>query len=660
VPPALRTTRPWILGLSLSHNGAACLLHGDEIVVAVQEERLTRRKRARLAPERRSLAVEYCLETAQIGAPDLAAIGVCSQLALGDARKEELLHNQLEIARHGTPVVTLSHHAGHAVHAFATSGFSDGAVLVVDGLGSPPSDRSAGDKDAALFGPRENGWESISLYRAQGCEIRALEKHLVACGEWLQKRPHGMPLFRSLGGMYSAAAQQIFGDEMEAGKVMGLAPFGHAEFPVAAFFEIRDGAFLFKDEVPEWFNHDRRWPGETGAYENLAASVQQALEHAILHLARQSAALTGSGNLCYAGGVALNVTTNERLHRESAFQNIYIPAAAEDSGPAIGAAYWALWSLSGVHTPKRARRDSYGRGYAADEVEAAMRLVPGLRLANAGEGILQEAAERLAGAEIGGWFQGGSELGPRALGHRSILCDPRDPAAKDCLNSKVKFREAFRPFAPAVLAEHAAHWFEVAPGTESEFMLRSWPVRQELRSKVPAIVHVDGTGRAQTVAREVNPRFHHLIAEFCARTGVPMLVNTSFNVRGEPIVETPEDALWCFLMTGIDFCVVEDRLIVKQEGRDALLHYRPRIVAQMQNTSGGTIACQAATRWGPREIQLSPGVAPLLALIDGRRTTRQVAQGLQRGTREPVPEAGVVDLIVYLRRAHVVELLAPE
>jgi carbamoyltransferase len=655
-----RAQRPWILGLSLSHNGAACLLHGSEIIVAVQEERLTRRKRARIAPERRSLAVQYCLDAAQLTPGDLAAIGVCSQLALGNARQDVLLRDQLEIAKHGTPVITLSHHAGHAVHAFAGSGFSEAAVLVVDGLGSPPSDLSAGDRDAATFGPRESGWESISLYRAQGREIHALEKHLVERGEWLRPRPHGMPHFRSLGGMYSAAAQQIFGDEMEAGKVMGLAPYGSPEFAVSDFFEIVNGAFLFKDSVPERFARDIRWPEDRQGCENLAASVQQALEHAVLHLAKRAAALTGSRNLCYAGGVALNVTTNERLHRESDFRDIHIPAAAEDSGPAIGAAYWALWSLGGAHAPQRVRRDASGRSYPAAEADAALQSVPGLRLARSGDAVLHEAAQRLAAGEIAGWFEGGSELGPRALGQRSILADPRDAGTKDRLNSKVKSREAFRPFAPVVLAEHAADWFDVASGAESEFMLRAWPVKTELRSKVPAIVHVDGTGRAQTVAAEVNPRFHRLLSEFYARSGVPMLVNTSFNVRGEPIVETPEDALWCFLMTGIDFCVVEDRLFVKGEGRAALTAYRPRIVAEMLKPSGPALICRVLTRWGAREIQLSPAVAPLLALMDGRRNMRDIAQELQRATGETLPDAGIVDLIVYLRRARVVELLAPQ
>lgn len=259
----------------------------------------------------------------------------------------------------------------------------------------------------------------------------------------------------------------------------------------------------------------------------------------------------------------MNSIANERIIREAGFGNVYIMPAAEDSGPAIGAAYYGLWELTKRNTRRRMMHDACGRVYSPHSVAAAIARTPGITSLKSSD-IIGDAVELLCEGKILGWFEGRSELGPRALGQRSIVCDPRRADAKEILNSRVKKREAFRPFAPVILLEHVAEWFELeGADPASPFMLRVCPFRPDKRSLVPAVVHVDGTGRLQTVTRDVNGRFYELVRKFYERTGVPLLLNTSFNVQGEPIVETPEDAICCLLKSGLDACIFEDRIVFK-------------------------------------------------------------------------------------------------
>ena len=555
--------QPWVLGISASHNGAVCLLHGDQIVVAVQEERLSRCKRHRIYGKGPSLAAGYCLSYAGIDPSDLDLVVLCVQGRLSDEIHDIRLDPFLNVRSHNVPVLTIPHHYGHALSAFATSGFDESAILIVDGAGSPATDFTAEEKKI-LNGHADDGWETISLYYASGTNITPLEKHVVDRGSWLMMYDGEMPSFGSLGGMFSAAAQQIFGEASEAGKVMGLAGYGKPEFPSRDFFEIEAGVFRFKDTVPLQFRHDARWPKCAPKYEALAASVQAALETALLYLVQHLGELCRSRNLCYAGGVALNSVANERLIRESGYENVYVMPAAEDSGAAVGAAYHGLWQLTGHNSRWRLSHDALGRSYSATETTDAVDKVPQVHSVES-QDVVADAVELLCAGKIIGWFDGGSELGPRALGQRSILCDPRSPDAKATLNRRVKMREAFRPFAPAVLLEEAPRWFEFgAAAPESPFMLRVCEVKEEKKAQVPAIMHVDGTGRLQTLTREANGRFYELVKQFYERTGVPMLLNTSFNRMGQPIVETPADAIACLLNTGLDCCVFEDRIVCKK------------------------------------------------------------------------------------------------
>ena len=663
---------PWVLGISASHNGGACILHGDRIVAAIQEERLSRSKRDRVYGARESLAVGYCLQAAGIKPGDLNLVVLCGQEGVNSDEYDLAFNRQLALVRGKVPWLTISHHLGHAAHAFATSGFEDAAVLVVDGLGSPFEDLSP--EEQAVAAHSVGGWEAISLYDASGTTLTPLEKHLVVGENWLQPRPEGMPRFRSLGGIYSAAASQLFGNPMEAGKVMGLAPYGTPTFAPGEFFTLADGRFHFHDGIPEQFNHHRKWPDCEREYRDLAASVQGALEVAIDHLVDRLSSLSKSPRLCYSGGVALNCIANERIIRGSRFRDVYIPPAAEDSGVAMGAAYYGLWHLTGRNTHRALRKDAVGRVYSRDEIDRAIQSTPGVKVTTCGtEEVLDATVARLIDGEFGGWFQGASELGPRALGGRSIVADPRRPDAKDQLNGRVKHREAFQPFAPAILEDRADEWFEL-DGTpaSSPFMLRVWPFKPEARDRVPAVVHVDGTGRVETVDRGGDHPFYPLLDRFERATGVPIILNTSFNGRGEPIVETPEDALWCMLENGLDFVVLEDRLVERDESTRSLLDLVPVLLAkqftldvlrrpegQAENAPANTIlTVRVRTPWGTREERLPATIHPLITAIDGVTDGWALRERIGANTgRAPEPYQ-LSAALSQLRRASVIDLQA--
>jgi carbamoyltransferase len=555
---------PWILGISASHNGSAGLLKGDRIVVAIQEERLSRFKRHRIYGAKTSKAVAYCLNYAGIAPSELSLVVLCIQGRKQDQLHDLRLESFLNVLTNKIPTITIPHHYGHALSVFATSGFAESAVLIVDGTGSPVSDFTAQELSVMNGDKAPDSWETISLYHASGTTVVPLEKHVIERGAWLVMHDGEMPSFGSLGGMFSAAAQQIFGEASEAGKVMGLAPYGRAEFAASDFFDVVNGRFHFKDTVPRQFRYHERWPNRASEYEALAGSVQAALEEALLYLVQHVRELCGSENLCYAGGVALNSVANERIIRESGFKSVYIMPAAEDSGTSIGAAYYGLWQLTQHNSQRPILHDAPGRSYSSAEVSAALEAREDVRVVYPTD-VLSDAVELLCDGKIIGWFDGGSELGPRALGQRSILCDPRQPDAKETLNRRVKMRESFRPFAPAVLLEEAGKWFEFGDTTpKSPFMLRVVKVNPERKDDVPAIVHVDGTGRVQTLTRANNGRFYELVKQFYEKTGVPILLNTSFNRMGQPIIETPTDAIECLLNTGLDCCVFEDRIVFKK------------------------------------------------------------------------------------------------
>jgi carbamoyltransferase len=611
--------KPWILGLSSAfHNGSACLLHGDELVVAVQEERLTRVKRDRLKISGHSLAIDYCLSAANITARHLDMIVDCT-ITLKGQQPDEMLESSTiaQAARADVTLASLPHHLGHAYSVHATSGFNEALVLIVDGGGSFVWQLPTDELDAAITTGDEM-CEHVSVYHFTRYKVECIEKHMAQIPyAWLENHK-GMLPFATIGHMYASASKQIFGDYLEAGKVMGLAPYGTPTISVSEFLDFDGNEFIFHNLVPERFPYDSRWPLHKVEYQNLAASTQRALEFALNALVSKLVKARVSQNLCYAGGVALNSVANHTVIRKAGFDRVHIIPAAEDSGPAIGAAFYGLSLLGGTNHSPGIRSDFLGRPYTVDETSRALDLTPAIKKVST-KNPIDTTAELLESGKIVGWFEGRSEFGPRALGHRSILCDARRDDAKMLLNSRVKHREEFRPFAPIILADHVQEWFETdGHHLLMDFMLEVCAIKLFLREKIPGVVHVDGTGRLQTVRPQDNPSMYALLQAFYARTGVPMLINTSFNVMGEPLVETPKDAMLCFLITGMDYCLLDNTLVSKEDIRTSVLDLVPVVNGHVHldpADSGSVSVDTEHGRWTYK--RLAPQLLQLLKHIDG-------------------------------------------
>ena len=597
-----------VLGLSAYyHDSAAALLRDGAIAAAAQEERFTRIKHDARFP---SHAVRYCLQEAGVALDDVDAIVFYEKPFL---KFERLLETYLATAPRGfrsfraaMPIWTkqklfqkrtlrkaleglggsriesrllfAEHHQSHAASAFFPSPFDDAVVVTMDGVGE---------------------WATTSVCVGQG---NTLQTHKEI------RFPH------SLGLLYSAFTYYT-GFKVNSGeyKVMGLAPYGEPKYaqrirdhlidvkPDGSFhvaqeyFDYATGLTMTNARFHDLFGGAPRRPESPLAQRDmdLAASVQAVTEDVVARLTTSAAKETGQRNLCLAGGVALNCVANGELKRSRVFDGIWVQPAAGDAGGALGAAY-AAWHQH----YERPRRTSTGTdamqgsflGPAFDDDAIASRIedLGGVVQRLDDQAAIDCAADALAKGQAVGWFQGRMEFGPRALGARSIVADPRGAAVQKTLNLKIKYRESFRPFAPAVMCEDAAQWFEL--DGESPYMLLVADVAADKRvgdpaaqddskglakldvprSTIPAVTHVDCSARVQTVHKETNPRFHALLAAFKTRTGCPVLVNTSFNVRGEPIVCTPEDAFRCFMGTELDLLVAGNVAVVKADQSAAL------------------------------------------------------------------------------------------
>ena len=569
----------YVLGLNTyDHDVSACLLRDGVIAFAIAKERITREKHASGFYRE---VIDYCLDAEGITLDDVDLI-VRNCYILPVPEMEERLvyqdmpgflpeHERPEAAKHplylshSDKVVSISHHLAHAYSAFAVSPFEQGVVMIVDGVGSYQSDvmESYPATDSATPLARE----SESYYKFSGAKLECLKKVWMEPDRgFLSDEFYNMP---GLGALYSRASSYIFGDWNKCGELMGLAPYGRKE-QVRHLLELTDG----KLHVPHWspefkqpyvMGNGEKWETSPSMrhWEDLAWRVQDDTENVLLARARWLRETTGASNLCIAGGVALNCVANGRVAREAGFENVWIQPAAGDDGIAIGCAYYGYLEILKQRRAFVMDHSYVGKVYPDQDIEKATQkfLVRIQTAAVRSDDICRDTAKLLADQKVIGWFQGGSEFGPRALGNRSLLADPRKAEMKDILNSRVKHRQPFRPFAPIVLAERVREIFE---GEEdSPFMLIAKRVRPEWRDRIPAIVHVDGTARVQTVRAETNPVLYRLLREFEALTGVPVLINTSFNVKGEPIVETPRDAMICFLTTGIDNLVLHDTLVSK-------------------------------------------------------------------------------------------------
>jgi len=461
--------------------------------------------------------------------------------------------------------VVPEHHYAHACQAFLPSPFEEAAIMVVDGQGVPLA-RTGGDQLSGC------------LAHGRGNDITLIRD---------------LPVRYSLGGMYAAFTKKIGFETNEEGKTMGLAPYGSPRFYDVLRkdlkfdvkeYDLRNLARLIRRgfrpeemlyQLPAYptflSKFKRRGKREeiTDEHRDLAFAVQKLTEDVMIHLADWLSAQTGSKNLCIAGGVGLNCVANYQVLRRSKFKNIFIHPNAGDNGLAVGQALHVYNQVWGKKRTYVAISDSLGKSYSEEQVRLAVKAHQddsGISVREYGR--LDEMYEAMAAAIeaewITSWYQGRSEFGPRALGNRSILADPRRADMKDILNSRVKFRESFRPFTPSVLAERCAEFFEL--DIPSPFMLFAGYVKPGKAALIPAITHADNTARIQTVTRDVNERYYDLIKAFERRTGIPMVLDTSFNVAGEPIVETPEDAIRCFLSTDIDLLCIDRYIMTKKSG----------------------------------------------------------------------------------------------
>ena len=599
-----------VLGISaFYHDSAAALVRDGVIVAAAQEERFSRRKHDARFPRH---AVSYCLEREGVPLESVDYVVFYDKPFL---KFERLLETYLAFAPHGlrsfamalplwireklfqrkllrnalrgfgpafdfeSRLLFAEHHLSHAASAYYPSPFApqEAAVLTMDGVGE---------------------WATTSAAIGCGNRLEVLrEIHF----------PHSLGLFYSAFTYYA-------GFRVNSGeyKLMGLAPYGDPKYAGLIrdrlidvkedgsfhlnldYFDYCTGLAMTNRRFDELFGAPRRTPEDklTQHYADVAASAQAVTDEIVVRLARSLAAETGLDALCMAGGVALNCVANAKVLRDGAFRRLWIQPAAGDAGGALGAALAGYHQVGQagwpVHSGDRMQGSFLGPDFAQPEIETRLRAAGARFTVLPDEALLDACAEALDRQQVLGWFQGRMEFGPRALGNRSILADPRQASMQSELNLKVKFRESFRPFAPAVLREDVSDWFdfegdspymllvaEVAarrrrPLTEAEQALKGFDALRAMRSEVPAVTHVDYSARLQTVDRQTNPRFHALLLRFKQRTGCPVLVNTSFNVRGEPIVCTPEDAFRCFMGTRIDWLAIGNCLLRKNE-QDASL-----------------------------------------------------------------------------------------
>ncbi len=593
----------------------------------MQEERASGAKGQRIFGSFASQSLERVLSFAGITLADIDVVGFASASRRHNPLQDTRQNDQLRTLRNNVAIRHFGHHRAHAASAIATSGFKDGVVLVVDGMGSPVADLNDEERASLVDCPGADAWEMISAYRFGPEGLEPLFKHAVADRRWLVPTAGSkLSEYGSLGGMYAAASLQIFGSIADAGKVMGLAAHGQAHTDAHKLVHYRDGRLSFPPQPPgRWSSAE--WPRCRQTNANLAASVQQALETTLESLCRNLQNATGATRLCLAGGVMLNGLAVDKIIRGCGYSSVHVVPAADDSGIALGAAALVRWeTLAHAGPGLHFSTDRLGPSYTELEVWEALRQFPLSCRVEKPQALYDSVAERIAAGAIVGWFQGRSEFGPRALGGRSILADPRDSGMKNRLNLRVKRRESFRPFAPAVLATHAAQWFDLDPGSSAErFMLRVVPIHPAHRHRVPCVTHIDGTARPQLVDAST-PELCALIGSFAKKTGVPMLVNTSFNTSCEPIVETPTDALWTLFAAGLTFCVLGDLLIEPtRAGRQALLRLVPHLCPNMEISSAtdpfgtnGSVA-HVGSHFGFR-TPLTAIERALLQQVDGKKT----------------------------------------
>ena len=585
----------YVLGINKYSHSASCALLSPEgdVALALAKERITRKK---YDGGDVAALLRYCLERTGLDLSDIGTVVETCHLFRIDLFEPRLPftaplryypqaylddHN-LAKGRAGMVKYELSHHLAHAYAALHCAPFDDGLVVVMDGMGSLRSEMTA-PPTSSYFGesemPRADGFaecpgaidetrqwrEAETVYAFSGPEMQRVFKRWTPLRSPSLLYNYGFENMESLGAVYSRVASHIFGDWNACGKVMGLAGYGEPNRVERAM------SGPLEDLRVNWpwlesLGHVNAWDGKSplDAQKDLAATVQADLEGVVIDFLRRLRDRTGARNVVLSGGVALNSQLNGRVARECGFDAVYVPPAPGDDGAALGCAAFGLRQAG--HTferkPRRAFSPYLGGDYTEDDIRRSLCDHDARIEASQPDDLPAEVAKRLADGEVVAWFQGRSEFGPRALGNRSILAHPGKAEMVDHLNLRVKGRERFRPFAPTILAEEAQRFFDrVCP---SPYMSFTVPVRSDAKSDIPAVTHVDGTSRLQTLTREDNPLFYELLARFRQVTGLPLVLNTSFNLAGEAIVETPSDALSSFLDSPMDALAIGPFLVTKR------------------------------------------------------------------------------------------------
>lgn len=570
-----------ILGISCYyHDAAASIIMDGNIIAASAEERFSRKKHDYGFPHN---AINFCLQRAGIISNELDYVifhekpfvkferllmtiletyprssTVFRESMLSWLKDKLWVKNTIaeKLKINPNKILFSDHHLSHASSAFFCSPFKESAIITADAVGE---------------------WTTVTIGHGKNNKIELLKE---------LRFPH------SFGLLYSTITA-FLGFEVNEGeyKVMGLAPFGKPKYKDKIYklvniandgsFSLNMKYFMFHRSVDKMFNKEfeklfgKPCPPEDREkiipyYADIAASIQEVIEEMLIKTANHAYEITNMKNLCFAGGVALNSKANYRILNEAPFENLFIQPAAGDDGGSLGAALFAYYSLlEKERDPAKSviKNVYFGQEYSEEEIKNFLddNKIKYEYLKDEEE-LLDEVVKHLLNQEVVGWFQGRFEWGPRALGNRSIIADPRNPEMKDIVNRKIKFREPFRPFAPSVLAEKAHEFFELPKVKDFypiRFMVYVTPVRKDKEKIIPAVTHVDGTGRLQTVFKEDNPRYYKLIQKFGQKTKVPIIMNTSFNLRGEPVVNTPENAHSTFMRSGMDALVLEKFIVTK-------------------------------------------------------------------------------------------------
>ncbi|MEW6557724.1 MAG: carbamoyltransferase C-terminal domain-containing protein [Elusimicrobiota bacterium] len=565
----------YILGVNLSHDRSACLLKDGKILVAIEEERLDRLKHSRgilcntvlrqnntVSPMK---SINYCLNYAGIS---LDTLDLIVGNIPGNDISAEILKKEIPI-KNKNKIKTLpqpGHHLAHAFGVYFASPFKKSAILVVDATGNTTNNSI----EAHTFFIGENN--RINRIYQELLPVYPLPQNFFSLGFFYEYFTKQLDFYTNLLPA-DIPEQEVNTKYPEAGKLMGLAPYGKKRIHWEKLIRLENNGKIkipiqdVKLKYARWKIQDKINDEKIGLkyenqfYKDIAYKVQNELEAAIVHLANDLYQKTKIKNLCFNGGVALNCVANRKILDNTPFKNIFILPPANDAGISIGCAYYGYYSLTGGKKRVPLNTVYLGKEYNEQEILTSLEKYSNIKWLKfrTYQELIKQTAKLISHKKIVGWFQKGAEMGPRALGHRSILADPREPKMKDKLNKRVKHREPFRPYAPSVLEEKVQDFFDIKH--KSPFMLLVANVKKGKQKKIPSVVHIDGTVRLQTVNKVDNGIYYDLVKAFYNLTNIPMILNTSFNDNNEPIVETPEDAINCFLKTEMDYLVIGKFLI---------------------------------------------------------------------------------------------------